>query len=263
MTGSDLEPVFARIPPLEGQDPGDFSISTLPGYTNRNLRLHNHRHDWVLRIPQTRTNRFIDRAAETNNQALACGLGIAPRPLWQDASGLALTPTLNAARNLTRADFADAVTLQSILAPIIKLHRSNHRFRGRVNLGQLLSRYYSMLAEPLQVEYRDRLRTATELIPRLEDRDAEYVPSHNDLVLENMLLDRGRVWLIDWEFSAMASPYWDLATLCNAANLDYRQSRRLLQLYCVGGELMEESMLFDYRNLLQLLGDCWMAALVD
>jgi len=96
----------------------------------------------------------------------------------------------------------------------------------------------------------------------LDDRDHEYVPSHNDLVLENLLLDDGRTWLIDWEFSAMASPFWDLASLANAAGLDYAGSRELLRLYCAGGPQMEESLLFDYRNLLQLLSDCWMAALV-
>ena len=89
------------------------------------------------------------------------------------------------------------------------------------------------------------------------------MPSHNDLVLENLLLAEERLWLIDWEFSAMASPYWDLATLSNAAGLDQAQSRALLLAYCADGATMEESLLFDYRNLLELLTDIWMAALVD
>ncbi|MDH3536029.1 MAG: choline kinase family protein [Gammaproteobacteria bacterium] len=248
---------------LEGLVPSDFTITTLPGYTNRNFRLHNRGHDWVLRVPRPETNRFIDRAAEANNQALACGLGIAPRPAWHDSSGLSLTPTLGASRNLRRSDLLDPAILQAIVAPVRKLHRSGADFRGRVDLAELLTRYYSMLPLPLQAKYRERLQAARLLIPQLEDRDYEYVPSHNDLVLANLLLEADRVWLIDWEFSAMASPYWDLATLCNAGNLDYRQSLQLLHLYCGPDEQMEESLLFDYRNLLQLLGDCWMAALVD
>jgi hypothetical protein len=61
----------------------------------------------------------------------------------------------------------------------------------------------------------------------------------------------------------MASPYWDLAILCNEAELDLEQSRFLLQAYCVDGPAMKESILFDYRGLLKLLSDCWMAALAD
>ena len=259
----ELEVQFARIPLLENKSLAEFTITPLPGYTNRNFRLHNRRHDWVLRIPQPKTDRFIDRAAEASNQALASDLGIAPRPSWRDASGLTLTPTLASSRSVTPADFTDEATLRSIVTAVRELHCSGVRFEGRVDLESLLSRYYSMLSQPLQHEYRHRIRAARDLIPLLQDRDRDYVPSHNDLVLENLLLGQDGIWLIDWEFSAMASPYWDLATLCNSAGLDYRQSRQLLGIYCAGGAQMEESLLFDYRNLLQLLGDCWMAALVN
>jgi len=259
----DFKQLFLRIPLLEGQAPEDFTITRLPGYTNRNYRLVNQRQDWVLRIPQPATNRFIDRDAEAANQASACDLGIAPRPLWRENSGLTVTPTLSASHSLTPDDLADPITLQTIVAPVSKLHRSGIRFHGRVQLDQLLTQYYSLLSPQLREKYRLRLQAAQQLIPLLQDRDPAYVASHNDLVLENLLLGQDRAWLIDWEFSAMASPYWDLATICNAAGFDYRQSRQLLDVYCAGGGVMEESLLFDYRKLLQLLSDCWMAALVD
>lgn len=263
MNQLDFKQLFLRIPLLEGQAPEDFTITRLPGYTNSNYRLVNQRQDWVLRIPQPATNRFIDRDAEAVNQACACDLGIAPRPLWRESSGLTLTPTLSASRSFTPDDLAEAATLRTIVAPVRKLHRSGIRFKGRVQLGHLLTRYYSLMSPQLQEKYRLRLQAARRLIPQLQDRDPAYVASHNDLVLENLLQGQDRVWLIDWEFSAMASPYWDLATICNNAGFDYRQCRQLLDVYCGGAGVMEESLLFDYRNLLQLLSDCWMAALVD
>jgi len=259
----DFKQLFLRIPLLEEQAPGEFTITPLAGYTNRNYRLFNQHNDWVLRIPQPATNQFIDRNAEATNQACAADLGIAPRPSWRDTSGLTLTPTLSESRSLTPADLTDTAILQAVMAPITKLHRSGIRFQGRVDMEQLLTRYYSLLSPRLQDKFGLRLQAARQLIPLLQDRDPAYVASHNDLVLENLLLGQDRVWLIDWEFSAMASPYWDLATICNAADFDYRQSRQLLDVYCAGNGVMEESLLFDYRKLLQLLSDCWMAALVD
>lgn len=262
MNSDELQALIARIPPLAGRAADEFTVTPLPGYTNRNLRLNDGEQDWVLRVPRASTDRFVDRAAEAHNQALAADLGIAPRPVWRDASGLMLTPTLAGSRNPSARDFADKTTLESILEPLRRLHHSGEAFRGRVALAELLNRYYAMLDEPRQREYSRRLCAARELLPLLDDRDLEYVPSHNDLVLENLLLDSQRVWLIDWEFSSLASPYWDLATLCNAAGLDAAQSVELLYMYCAGGPQMEESILFDYRDLLQLLSDCWMAALV-
>jgi hypothetical protein len=58
----------------------------------------------------------------------------------------------------------------------------------------------------------------------------------------------------------MASPYWDLATICNSAGLNETKSRQLLQIYCEAAGPMKESTLFHYRELLQLLSDCWMSA---
>ncbi len=263
VTQADFERLFLRIPLLADKVPGEFTITSLPGYTNRNYRLFNLRHDWVLRVPRSATGRFIDRDAEAANQACACELELAPRPLWRDASGLSLTPTLSASRSVTPADLADASTLRAITESLGKLHRSGIRFQGRVQLSQLLNRYYSLLSDEQQQDFRYRMNSARRQLPLLQERDAAYVASHNDLVLENLLLERQRVWLIDWEFSAMASPYWDLATICNAAGLDDRQSSQLLNAYCAHGEQMEESLLFDYRDLLQLLSDCWMAALVN
>lgn len=259
----DFERLFARVPLLADKKPGDFTITLLPSYTNLNYRLFNRLQDWVLRVPRAATDRYIDRAAEAHNQACACDLGLAPRPLWSDASGLSLTPTLVESRCLTPDDLVDSATLQAVGDSIGKLHRSAIRFRGVVQLDQLLNRYYSLLTDSQQLEYRPRMESARQYLPLLQQRDAAYVASHNDLVLANLLLQHDRLWLIDWEFSAMASPYWDLATVCNAAGFDERQCRQLMNVYCAGGEVMEESLLFDYRNLLQLLSDCWMAALVN
>jgi thiamine kinase-like enzyme len=125
----------------------------------------------------------------------------------------------------------------------------------------LLHRHFDLVPRADQQRFSERLSRAEDLIVNLDDTDHDCVASHNDLVLGNLLLDDSGLCLIDWEYSAMASPYWDLATLCNEAQLDRQQSKRLLQAYCVGGATMRESTLFEYRELLKLLSDCWMAAL--
>ena len=258
-----IEQLFSRVSVLSDFTPDDFTITPLTGYTNRNFRLHNLRYDWVLRIPRAKTDRFIDRDAEAHNQALANQLQIAPRVFWRDSQGITLTPTLRTSRELCAADFCSDAKLRIILEPIQRLHRSGVAFRGRVNLPELLSKHFAMLNQQDQQRLGQRLHQAERVLKLLQTRDGTYVASHNDLVLGNLMFDNPRLWLIDWEFSAMASPYWDLATLCNTANLDLLQSQRLLRAYCADSRVMEESILFDYRELLQLLSDCWMAALAD
>ncbi|MCP4333338.1 MAG: phosphotransferase family protein [Gammaproteobacteria bacterium] len=261
MTEEDLSRVIASIPILQGFSLEDFAITVLPGYTNRNYRLYNQHFDWVLRIQKPATNCFIDRDIEAHNQALAQQLGLAPRVAWRDATGISLTPTLGASRTLRVADFAVGDIVQLCVGSLQRLHRSGLQFHGRVDLGALLQKHFELLHESDRPRYRERLSRAQDLLVRLDDSDQGYVASHNDLVLGNLLLERSHLCIIDWEYSAMASPYWDLATLCNAAEFDRQQSRRLLRAYCVGGAAMKESTLFDYRDLLKLLSDCWMVAL--
>lgn len=263
MKQSELALIFTRIPLLAGLAPDDFRITPLAGYTNRNYRLQSSQQDWVLRIPRAATDGYIDRHAEAHNQQLAHDLELAPLPSWRDPHGTTLTVTLARSRNVIAADFASREMQQIIVAAMRRLHRSGCRFRGRVDLDQLLATHFERLDADQQNRFMPRLRQARRIVKLIATRDLEYVASHNDLVLENLLLDGARLWLIDWEYSAMASPYWDLATLCNAANLDLEQSQSVLQAYCAGAMQMEESLLFDYRGLLQLLSDCWMAALAN
>jgi thiamine kinase-like enzyme len=246
----DLSQAFSSIPILHGYDVDDFTISHLPGYTNCNYRLYNQRFDWVLRIPRPATNGFIDRDAEAHNQAMAQQLGLAPRVAWRDASGLSLTPTLANSRNLCTTDFVGDDIFRLCVDSLQRLHRSGLRFRGRVSLVDLLHRHFDLVPRADQQRFSERLSRAEDLIVNLDDTDHDCVASHNDLVLGNLLLDDSGLCLIDWEYSAMASPYWDLATLCNEAQLDRQQSKRLLQAYCVGGATMRESTLFEYRELL-------------
>ena len=263
MKPQQLTKIFNAVAPLRGYEPADFVIKPLEGFTNLNYHLRGSGQDWVLRIPREQTNAHIDRVAERHNQGLAAELGLAAVPEWFDDSGMSLTPTLAPSRKLAAADLVSVTVLETVTASLRRLHQSRQTFIGRVELDKLLERYFMLLSPSQQKKFLPRLEAARLLLPSVADRDPEYVPSHNDLVLGNLLLAANRLWLIDWEFSAMASPYWDLATLCNAAQLDYAQSLALLHAYCADRQPMEESLLFDYRNLLQLLGDCWMAAFVD
>lgn len=256
---SALDEIIARIPELDGLAAADYDVARLPGHTNETYRLRRAGEDWILRVPRAATDAPIDRDAERHNQAIAAELGLAPAVCWRDAAGVTLTPTLPGTRYLRPRDLADKALRERVVDLLRRLHRSGRRFRGSVDLGALLQDYRELLPAATLERFAPRFEQSQWVIGRLETVDAEPVPSHNDLVLENLLLERSRIWLIDWEYSAPASPYWDLATLANAADLDYRQSRDLLQAYAAGGAPLDESVLFDYRGLLRLLADCWMA----
>jgi thiamine kinase-like enzyme len=259
----DLAPLFQRIPMLRGSSVEDFTISLLTGYSNQNFRLQKADADGVLRVPRPVTNQFIDRNIEAHNQDIAYQLGFVPSCVWREASGLSLTTTIHPSAALSPASFENHQEFSRIIRSVRKLHKSGLDFHGEVDLAALLNRYSSMLSDSDKILYRERIIRAMDILKTITVTDKKVVPSHNDLVLENMIVSHGQLWLIDWEYSAMASPYWDLATICNAAGLKSSQCKELLKIYCEAGDVMEESLFFHYRELLQLLNDCWMTVFAD
>ena len=258
---STLETIFKRVPLLAEFHPRNFTIRPLPGFTNHNFHLQNNEHNWVLRIPKPETNQTINRQHEAHNARIAYSLGIAPDCLWRDDSGLSLNLSLPDSRPMNTNDIDNRATLGKLLKKLNRLHKSKSKFLGTVDLAELLPRYYEQVPGHLQSQIEPGYRIAIAKLESLSDKEKILVPSHNDLVLENILIDAaGQIWLIDWEYSSMASPYWDLATLCNAAKLDQTQCAWLITEYGNHHLNLVPEILFDYRYMLDVLSTCWMAA---
>ena len=82
----DFDPIFKFIPQLQGLDCNKTRITKLSGFTNQNFRLVNGVQDWVLRVPKTETNQYINRQFEAHNAEIAETLEIAPKCAWRDRS---------------------------------------------------------------------------------------------------------------------------------------------------------------------------------
>ncbi len=258
---STLEIIFKQVPLVAESHPRDVDINPLPGFSNNSCHLKNDEHDWVLRIQKQETNQYINRRYEAHNASIANSLGIAPNCVWRNESGLSLSVTVPDSRSFNTNDIECEPVLGKLLETISRLHKSKKKFLGAVDLTELLHRCYQQVPEHLQSQIETSYRMAIAKLEGLLDREKILVPSHNDLVLENILLDAsGQVWLIDWEYSSMASPYWDLATLSNAAKLDQTQCAWLLAKYAKHHLDLVPEILFDYRYMLDVLWTCWMAA---
>ena len=258
---TELSAIFARIPQLNQFRPDDFEIQPLTGFTNRNYRIKNKKNDWVLRIPRQQTNRFIDRKHEAHNLALAAELGLARNSIWYDETGLSLTATLSDTRAAGRTDIENISRLNRLLADVYQLHHCGQIFQGELDIAQSLSQYFALVPATNRLRLEPYFLKTLAALESLPDQFTKKVPSHSDLILQNLLIEAsGKFWIIDWEYSAMASPYWDLATLCNTARLGSAQCQNLLKAYNAIGAALEPDGLRTYQIALQLLTICWMQA---
>lgn len=126
-----------------------------------------------------------------------------------------------------------------------------------VQSGVKLVRYYEELLGRVKgwmYEGYSELRPSIfALADRLNQLGVTLTPCHNDLVAENFVkgLD-GKIHLIDWEYSGMNDPLWDLAALFIESSFSEENLQRALLLYydnnippCVPQKILIYQILMD------------------
>jgi thiamine kinase-like enzyme len=204
----DLE-LLERVPFLAGRDRAGWRIERIGSVTNQTYRVTVDAESYVIRIAGP-TTRYLDRAVETHNAAIAAELGLAPPILFLDET-LLVTRFVSGARPLTAADLDDPATLLEMAALIARLQRSGRPFRAERHPFVEIDRYLGEYAHARAVALR---RASAPVEAALARSPRPLVPAHVDAAAANFLRgEDGRLWLVDWEFSSMADPAWDPASI--------------------------------------------------
>ncbi len=74
--------------------------------------------------------------------------------------------------------------------------------------------------------YHDVVAEAEAVRAALAAHPVAPVACHCDPLCENFLDDGTRVWIVDWEYSGMNDPMWDLGDLSVEGNSARRRTRR-------------------------------------
>ncbi len=257
-----IESIIKSIPLLSKLPFDTLEIQKLSGLSNRNYLIFTQEQRYILRIPRQSTNRFINRDSESYNAEIAQQLGIAPKCLWRgegEQEGISLTEFIN---NTNHFESDNKKPINTFAKTLATLHRSKKPFKSTLDNKSIaikLNQYFKLCScsqqKLLKADYQ---KTLSLLETPLCKRPS--VPSHIDLITENILQQDNKIWLIDWEYSAMASPFWDIAIFCNSAGLDSNRSKKLLKQVLDNNQNNDIQCLEDYRLITQVVSDCWQMA---
>jgi thiamine kinase-like enzyme len=214
---------------------------------------------YVLRLPGTGTELYIDRAAEALNAGLAAGIGLSPLVLHADpATGIMLSRFLPGALPLSSAALRAEEHFRAAIGLLRRLHASGLAFRGEMRLYPKLDQYLTMAGTPALRALR---RAGERLRPLVEPGWGPARPCHIDPAPHNFIAAAGRHFLLDWEYSAMCEPLWDLAGLSIEAHFDSGQDAAMVALYFAEATQAEIaawiSRLHLYRIMLRLVAAAW------
>jgi Predicted choline kinase involved in LPS biosynthesis len=185
------------------------------GLTNYNYIMDINGMEYVIRQPGGMTNEMIDRNIEKVNNAIACELGLNSECFFFDEiSGMKISIYIRNSRNIAQADPCSPESLKSVSDLMKKIHTSPKNFPNIFDWKEELEKYESIVKGLNGDFFFDYTTLKKKLIDFIDGNitDKILVPCHNDTVPENFVVDgSGKAWLIDWEYSGMNDPSWDVA----------------------------------------------------
>jgi thiamine kinase-like enzyme len=252
-----------RIPLLEGIAPSSVNCARLGGLTNLVYRLEVGAERYVLRIPGEGTEDYIDRKVEGHNARVAADAGVSAEVLFfDDGDGLMLARHLDGCVTMSPSSFKSRSGAPARAAAALKrLHGCGREFRFHFELFKMIDEYLALLAKleaPLPEGYHDVVGEADAVRQALDAKPTALAPCHCDPLSENFLDDGARMWVVDWEYSGMNDPLWDLGDVSVEAGFDETQDREMMAAYC-GGEPSAAltGRMVIYKAMCDLLWTLW------
>jgi thiamine kinase len=215
----DCEPVLPAAPR---------AVSLLaPGLSNFSVLVEAGRR-FVVRIDGINpAAHSLNRQGEWHSLGAASRVGLAPQPRY-------FNPELGS----LVCDYLEPDERQPLAIPdLAELLRCIHQLPARHHRLDLAER---MLSYEKRLAHRDPSRAAQlapfrsgvmQLLASANESHCPTVLCHHDLLQANRLYSGGRLFALDWEYSAMGNPWYDLAVVIAGDSLAADEADTLLRNY--------------------------------
>lgn len=254
---------LARIDELRNLDPESASLERLGGMTNRNFHLKTPDGEYAVRIAGDGTDEYIDRSIEAHNARAAARAEVNAEVVYFDVdSGLMVTRFIDDGETMSPEKFCTVPGAPERAGRVLRrMHESGETFRFRFELFSMIDDYLQVLEKEkatLPDGYHDAMDESEQVREVLNFRPVALRPCHCDPLTENFIDTGDRMWLLDWEYSGMNDPLWDLGDLSVEAGFDSRHDEEMLQAY-MGGMVTDAVLgrMVLYKAMCDLLWTLW------
>ena len=203
-----------KISSLLSQEEEVLSVEQLGGMTNQNYLVKTTNKQYIVKFFGKGTEKLINRQDEKYNLELLKDLDLDVKNyLFDIEAGIKVNEYIESAITL---DSTSIKTKFDKIAPILQtIHASGKELRGEFAPFEEIKKYESLIEEKIPyTDYEAVREEVFSLEKRLADLGVDRKSCHIDLVPENFIESpQGRLYLIDWEYSSMNDPMWDLAAL--------------------------------------------------
>ena len=247
-----------KISSLLSEEEEVLSVEQLGGMTNQNYLVKTTNKQYIVKFFGKGTEKLINRQDEKYNLELLKDLNLDVKNyLFDIASGIKVNEYIDSATTL---DSTSIKTKFVKIAPILQtIHASGKELRGEFAPFEEIKKYESLIEEKIPYANYEAVREEVfSLEKRLADLGVDRKSCHIDLVPENFIESpQGRLYLIDWEYSSMNDPMWDLAALFLESEFTPQEEEAFLSHYESDQTPVSREKIVIYKILQDAIWSLW------
>ena len=221
-----------KISSLLSEEEEVLSVEQLGGMTNQNYLVKTTNKQYIVKFFGKGTEKLINRQDEKYNLELLKDLDLDVKNyLFDIEAGIKVNEYIESAITL---DSTSIKTKFDKIAPILQtIHASGKELRGEFAPFEEIKKYESLIDEKIPYANYEAVREEVfSLEKRLAALGVDRKSCHIDLVPENFIESpQGHLYLIDWEYSSMNDPMWDLAALFLESEFTPKEEEAFLSHY--------------------------------
>ena len=247
-----------KISSLLSEEEEVLSVEQLGGMTNQNYLVKTTNKQYIVKFFGKGTEKLINRQDEKYNLELLKDLDLDVKNyLFDIEAGIKVNEYIESAITL---DSTSIKTKFDKIAPILQtIHSSGKELRGEFAPFEEIKKYESLIEEKIPYANYEAVRKEVfSLEKRLADLGVDRKSCHIDLVPENFIESpQGRLYLIDWEYSSMNDPMWDLAALFLESEFTHQEEEAFLSRYESDQTPVSREKIAIYKILQDTIWSLW------
>ena len=247
-----------KISSLLSQEEEVLRVEQLGGMTNQNYLAKTTNKQYIVKFFGKGTEKLINRQDEKYNLELLKDLDLDVKNyLFDIEAGIKVNEYIESAITL---DSTTIKTKFDKIAPILQtIHASGKELRGEFAPFEEIKKYESLIEEKISYANYEAVRKEVfSLEKRLADLGVDRKSCHIDLVPENFIESpQGRIYLIDWEYSSMNDPMWDLAALFLESEFTSQEEEAFLSHYESDKTPVSREKITIYKILQDAIWSLW------
>ena len=247
-----------KLTSLLSTDEDILSVEQLGGMTNQNYLVKTSSNQYIVKFFGKGTDKLINRQNEKFNLELLKDLKLdVENYLFDIEAGIKVNQYIENAETL---DSTTIKTKFEKIAPILQtIHASGKELKGEFAPFEEIKKYESLIQGEISYPNYEVVRKSVfSLKDQLEEIGMDKKSCHIDLVPENFIEGSdGHLYLIDWEYSSMNDPMWDLAALFLESEFTSEEEENFLSHYESDKTPVSREKIHIYKILQDIIWSLW------